>query len=116
MTLLLTFFRPKPKHHFGFHFPLSKKSENEEEMVDEAASPVGDIHEHGIDGRIDTIKGVPLVHFTGAPLAPVSFGAVVAVFLSLLFSAVALLCGKVLISILMFKFFVSVLGHCYCLQ
>ena len=53
-----------------------------------------DIHEGNVEGRIDVTKGVPVINFKGATLAPVSLGSVIAVFLSIIFSVIAMLCGK----------------------
>lgn len=52
------------------------------------------LHEGNVEGKIDVMKGVPVFRFKGATLAPVSVGSVSAVFLSMVFSVIALLCGK----------------------
>lgn len=48
----------------------------------------------GVQERIDTIHNVPFVQFSGAPLAPATFGSILAVFLSLLLSSIGLISGE----------------------
>lgn len=64
------------------------------EETDTGSDIHADIHEGNVEGRIDVTKGVPVIHFKGATLAPASFGSVIAVFLSMIFSMIAMLCGK----------------------
>lgn len=98
-------FRPQPQRsHFGFISRLFHHHDKQKEATDgdEPGIELTDFnqtefHEGDVEGRIDRIHGIQLIHFTGAQLAPVTFGAVVGVFMSLLLSTLSLLCSKLLI-------------------
>lgn len=67
---------------------------------------LNEIHEGSITGRIDMIKGVPIVQFDGASLAPVTIGATISVFVAMLLSSLALLCSKYKLTIINDNYYV----------
>ncbi|XP_019853839.1 PREDICTED: uncharacterized protein LOC100632627 [Amphimedon queenslandica] len=87
IVLLVEAIRSNPSH--------DKRKVDRNKAMEETDSGTGihaDIHEGNVEGKIDVTKGVPVIHFKGATLAPASFGSVIAVFLSMIFSVIAMLC------------------------
>ena len=70
-----------------------------EGRIDRTETNQTEVHKGDVEGRIDRIHGIQLIHFTGAQLAPITFGVVVSVFMSLLLSSLSLLCSKFIIFI-----------------
>ena len=98
------FFRPQPQHPYsilGFFSHLFRHhkrhpvaTDGDEPGIELTDFNQTEFHEGDVEGRIDRIHGIQLIHFTGAQLAPITFGAVVGVFMSLLLSSLSLVCSK----------------------
>ena len=106
LFFMMLFFRPQPEHAHSFLGFFSHLFHHEKRAVptdgDEPGMELTDFnqtefHQGDVEGRIDRIHGIQLIHFTGAQLAPITFGAVVGVFMSLLLSSLSLLCSKFII-------------------
>ena len=105
LFFMMFLFRPQSQHsHFGFvsrlfHDKQKVSTDGDEPDIELTDFNQTEVHEGDIEGRIDRIHGIQLIHFTGAQLAPITFGAVVGVFMSLLLSSLSLLCSKFIIFI-----------------
>ena len=107
LFFMMLFFRPQPEHphsflFFFFHFCNEKRAvatDGDEPDMELTDFNQTEVHEGDIEGRIDRIHGIRQIHFTGAQLAPITFAAVVSVFMSLLLSSLSLLCSKFIIFI-----------------
>ena len=112
LFFMMLFFRPQPEHSHSFwgffshlfphlfhHEKRAVATDGDEPGMELTDFNQTEVHEGDVEGIIDRIHGIQLIHFTGAQLAPITFGAVVGVFMSLLLSSLSLLCSKFIIFI-----------------